>query len=82
MDKLFNNLEIDLLNSRCIAIVLPLKKMDWMTAKAAKRKIIPLVIFAPLAYTSYRALTVVKADPGILACNMISGTSLIVSSRT
>ena len=51
-----------------------------MTVKAAKRRIIPLVIFASLAYTSYRALTVVKADPGILACNMISGTSLIVSS--
>ena len=50
-----------------------------MTAKAAKRKIIPLVILSSLAYTSYRALTVVKADPGILACNMISGTSLIVS---
>ena len=51
-----------------------------MTVKAAKRKIIPSVIFASLAYTSYRALTVVKADPGILACNMISGTSLAVSS--
>ena len=51
-----------------------------MTIKAAKRKIIPLVVLSSLAYTSYRALAVVKADPGILACNMISGTSLIVSS--
>ena len=51
-----------------------------MTVKAAKLRIIPLVIFASLAYTSYRALTVVEADPGILGCNMISGTSLIVSS--
>ena len=50
-----------------------------MTVKAAKRKIVPLVIFASLAYTSYRVLTVVKADPGILACNTISGTSLVVS---
>ena len=73
------NLEI--LYFRCIAIVLPLKRMDWMTVRTAKKKIIPLVIFASLAYTSYRVLTVVKADPGILACNTISGTSLVVSSK-
>ena len=71
----------EILHFRCIAIVLPLKRMDWMTVQAAKRKIIPLVIFACLAYTSYRVLTVVKADPGILACNTISGTSLVVSSK-
>ena len=76
VDKNFETLHF-----RCIAIVLPLKRMDWMTVQAAKRKIIPLVIFACLAYTSYRVLTVVKADPGILACNTISGTSLVVSSK-
>ena len=50
-----------------------------MTVKAAKRKIIPLVLLASLAYTSYRAVTVVRADPGILACNTVSGTSVVVS---
>ena len=62
---------------RCIAIS-PLKKMEWMTARAAKRKIIPLVILASLGYVSFRCLTVVKADPGILACDAVSGTSLVV----
>ena len=49
-----------------------------MTARAAKRKIIPLVILASLGYVSFRCLTVVKADPGILACDAVSGTSLVV----
>ena len=66
---------------RCIAIVPPLKKMEWMKVRAAKRKIIPLVILACLAYTSYRVLIVVKADPGILACDAVSGTSIIVSKQ-
>ena len=69
---------IPALSFRCIAIVSPLKRMEWMTARAAKRKIIPLVILASLGYVSFRCLTVVKADPGILACDAVSGTSLVV----
>ena len=52
-----------------------------MTARAAKRKIIPFVTLGCLTYTSYRCFTVVKADPGILACDAVSGTSLIVSKH-
>ena len=64
---------------RCIAIVLPLKRMEWMTVQAARTRIIPLVVICALAYTSYKSLVTTKADPGILACNAVSGTSVAVS---
>ena len=50
-----------------------------MTAQAAKTKVIPLVVICALAYTSYKCLVVTKADPGILACDAVSGTSVTVS---
>ena len=63
---------------RCIAIVWPLKRMVWMTPGTAKRKIVPVVFLCAMAYTSYRMIGS-KADPGILACNSVSGTALFVS---
>ncbi len=64
---------------RCIAIVAPLKRMDWMTASAARRRVIPITMATVLLYSSYKAFAVTRADPGILACNSIAGTSLFVS---
>ena len=66
------------LHCRCIGIVWPLKRMEWMTPGAAKRKIIPGVFLCSIAYTSYRMIAI-KADPGILGCNSLSGTALFVS---
>ena len=50
-----------------------------MTTQAAKTKVIPLVVICALAYTSYKSLVTTKADPGILACDAVSGTSVAVS---
>ena len=49
-----------------------------MTVKSAKTKIIPLVVLFNLAYNSYTVFWLVEADPGILACNSHSGTSVLV----
>ena len=66
------------LHYRCIGIVWPLKRMEWMTPGAAKRKIIPGVFLCSIVYTSYRMIAT-KADPGVLACDTIAGTALFVS---
>ena len=48
--------------------------------QSAKRRVIPIVVLCALAYTSYKSLVATRADPGILACNGVPGTSIAVSS--
>ncbi len=64
---------------RCIAIAFPLKRMDWMTVKKAKTRIIPAIVLVNLAYSSYQVFGLTRVDPGILACNSAKGTSMLVS---
>ena len=66
---------------RCVAITLPLKRMEWMSVKSAKTKLIPFVLLFNLAYNSYTVFWLTKADPGILACTSHGGTSLLVSVK-
>ena len=66
---------------RCVAITLPLKRMEWMSVKSAKTKLIPFVLLFNLAYNSYTVFWLTKADPGILACTSHGGTSLLVSLK-
>ncbi len=64
---------------RCIAIVAPLRRLDWMTASAARRRVVPATFLCAFLYMSYKSLVVMWASPGILACNSVAGTSVLVS---
>ena len=63
---------------RCIAIALPLKRMEWMSVKSAKTKIIPFVILFNLTYNSYTVFLLTEADPGIFGCISTGGDPKLV----
>ena len=59
---------------------MPLKRMEWMSVKSTKTRIIPGVFFFSLCYSSYKTVGLTKSDPGILACNSVAATSDFVSN--
>ena len=63
---------------RCVAITLPLKKMEWMSVKSAKTKIIPLVILFNILYSSYTVFLLVKANPEKFGCIRRSTNPIVV----
>ena len=60
---------------------MPLKRMEWMSVKSTKTRVIPGVFVFSFCYSSYKTLGLTKADPGILACNNVAGTSDFVSGK-
>ena len=58
---------------------MPLKRMEWMSVKSAKTKIIPLVILFNLSYNSYTVFLLIEADDINFGCTRTAGNPLIVS---
>ena len=68
-----------MLYCRCVAIALPLKRMEWMSVKSAKTKLIPFVVLFNIAYNSYTVFLLTEADPGISGCIPTGGKPELVS---
>ena len=66
------------LHCRCVAFTLPLKRMEWMSVKSAKTKIIPLIVLFNVAYNSYKVLLLVEVDVGKFGCNPAGGKPELV----
>ena len=66
---------------RCVAITLPLKKMEWMSVKSAKTRIIPLVILFNILYSSYTVFLLIKANSEKFGCIRRSTNPIVVSKN-
>ena len=68
-----------MIHCRCVAIALPLKRMEWMSVKSAKTKIIPFVVIFNIVYNSYTVFLLTEADSGKFGCNPFGGKPELVS---
>ena len=67
-----------IIHCRCVTIALPLKRMEWMSVKSAKTKIILFVILFNVAYNSYTVFLLTEADSGKFGCNPFGGKPELV----